>query len=259
MQLKTHNLFLFIKRILFPGLDIGTRKRVKFVKYFRRGDALTLDIGCGNGAFSFAAAKLGNRVVGIDYNEEKLKRCLEFRDYLKIDPGRCDFTVLNVYKILSLQKKFDQIICFETLEHIENDRGVLELISKILKPDGVLHLCVPYLKRKPYYGEIISETEDGNHLRLGYTFKELEEILKKAGFIVTKKDTAVGFLAQKLINLNNWLDVNLFKNFGDRAKDAVHLFNFIFLYFLTILDNFIPTKQLNIYISAQKYPSNLDV
>ncbi len=73
--------FLFIKKNLFPGLDIGIRKRMKFTKNFKTGDILTLDAGCGNGAFSFAAHKKGNRVIGIDFDSKKLGRCEEFRDY----------------------------------------------------------------------------------------------------------------------------------------------------------------------------------
>ena len=245
-------LFLLIKKLLFPGLDIGIRKRMKFVKYFRNGDLLTLDAGCGNGAFSFAAYKSGNRVIGIDSDPKKLKRCQEFRDYLKIDPERCDFKVYNAYDLLSLNKEFDQIICFETLEHIKDDKKVIEIFSKILKPNGILHLCVPYSKRNPYYGEIISDIEDGNHVRLGYNFEELEKMLQKSNLKITKRDTAVGFFTQKLINFNNWLDLNLLKNFSNRIRDVVHFTSFLFLYPLTFFDIFFVTRYLNIYVCAIK-------
>jgi SAM-dependent methyltransferase len=249
------NPFLFVKKLLFPGLDIATRKRMKFIKYFRRGDILTLDAGCGNGAFSFEASKLGNRIVGIDFDPKKLKRCEEFKDYLKIDSSRCQFKVFNIYDLPNLKEffgEFDQIICFETLEHLKNDQKVIEIFSKILKPKGLLHLCTPYAKRNPYYGEIISDTEDGNHLRLGYAYEDFEKTLIKEGFKIIRRDSAVGFIGQKLINFMNWIDIVLLKNWTGRLKDFIHLIIFAFLYPLTFLDIFIKSKPLSIYVAAVK-------
>lgn len=245
-------LFLFIKKLLFPGLDIATRKRMKFAKYFKAGDILTLDAGCGNGAFSFEAYKLGNKVIGVDFDAEKLKRCEEFRDYLKINPLKCRFQVHNLYKLESLNERFDQIICFETLEHLKNDREIINIFSKMIKPGGILHLCAPSAVRKPYYGEIISETEDGNHVRLGYTYEDFEKMLAKDGFKIIRRDSAVGFMGQKLINFTNWIDIILLKNLTGRTKDFIHLIIFAFLYPLTFLDIFIKSKPLSIYVTAVK-------
>lgn len=44
---------------MFPGIDVATRKRMRLTRYFKSGSIATLDAGCGNGAFSFAAAKKG--------------------------------------------------------------------------------------------------------------------------------------------------------------------------------------------------------
>lgn len=248
-------LFFFIKKFLFPGLDISTRKRMKFTKYFRFGDIETLDVGCGNGAFSFAAYRLGNKVLGIDFNKEKLRRTKEFRDYIGIDDARCEFKVWSVYDLLSLNEKFDQIICFETLEHIKDDLKVIDIFAKILKPGGLLHLCTPYANRKPYYGEIISEKEDGNHIRLGYTFEQFEEMLKNAGFEIVLKDWAVGLISQKLINLMNRIDLRIMRNATDRQKDLIHLLLFLIFYPFTFLDNLLSREEkdyLNIYVLAKK-------
>ena len=247
------NSFLFIKKLLFPGLNIATRKRMKFIKYFRRGDILTLDAGCGNGAFSFEAVKLGNRVVGIDFDPKKLKRCEEFRDYLKIDPKKCQFRVFNIYNLPNLNQSFDQIICFETLEHLKNDQKIISLFNQILKPGGVLHLEVPSMNRKPYYGEIISQEEDGGHLRLGYSFNNLKKILKKEDFGIIKKDSAVGFFGKLLVNINQWISLSpLTKNLHSRIKDVLNIIVLIIVYPITFLDAIIPSKPLTIYVMAIK-------
>lgn len=250
-----HKLFLFTKKILFPGLDVGIRKRMKFTKYFQSSDIDTLDVGCGNGAFSFAAYQLGNNVLGIDFNKEKLKRTEEFRDYLDIDDTKCEFRVWNVYDLTSLNKTFDQIICFETLEHIKNDTKIIGLFSKIIKPGGLLHLCTPYANRKLYYGEIISEKEDGGHVRLGYTYEQFNAMLAAAGFAIIKRSMAVGFFSQKLIHLMNLADIKIMPNASDRQKDLMHLPLFLIFYPFTFLDSLVSRKEkdyLNIYVLARK-------
>ena len=94
---------------------------MKLRKYLRSGDCATLDAGCGNGAFSYYACSLGNSVLGINIDLEQVRKCEEFRDFLDLDRERCGFKVHNIYDVLSLGQKFDQIICFETLEHLKAD------------------------------------------------------------------------------------------------------------------------------------------
>lgn len=250
-----HKLFLLVKKILFPGLNIGIRKRMKFVKYFQSGDIETLDVGCGNGAFSFAAYKRGNNVLGIDFDKKKLKRTEEFRDYLRIDCSRCEFRAYNVYDLLSLNRQFKQIICFETLEHIKDDIKVIDIFSKIIKPGGFLHLCAPHAHRKPYYGEVISDKEDGNHVRLGYTFEKFNTMLATAEFEIIKKDMAVGFFSQKLIYVMNWIDIRIMPNATGRQNDCIHLFLFLIFYPFTFFDFLVSHSEkdyLNIYVLARK-------
>src|SRR2546426_10747942 len=101
---------LWAKWILFPGLDVATRKRMRLSHYLVPGDLATLDAGCGNGAFSYQAYRRGNRVVGINIDPDQVQRCNEFRDFLGIDSSRCQFKVHNIYDFLALGQKFDQII-----------------------------------------------------------------------------------------------------------------------------------------------------
>lgn len=248
----SYSLKLLIKRLLFPGLDVSTRKRQKFTKYLKTGEISTLDAGCGNGAFSLAAAKLGNRVLGIDFDSQKLARCAEFRDFLHISPARCEFRVQNIYKLTELNQKFDQIICFETLEHLKNDELVLDSFAQILKPGGFLHLCTPTAKRIPYYGEIVSEIEDGGHVRLGYTIEKFQTLLTARGFQILQKDYAVGLLGQYLLNFLNWLDLRAFPNFSKHHPNLLHALFFLPLYPFTFLDKFLPAEPLNVYVLARK-------
>ncbi|MBI2035471.1 MAG: class I SAM-dependent methyltransferase [Candidatus Liptonbacteria bacterium] len=226
---------------------------MKFKKYLVEGDILTLDAGCGNGAFSFAAAQKGNRVIGIDFDKEKLGRCEIFRDYLKINPKQCQFKVFNLYELPKLNLIFDQIICFETLEHLAEDERVIRIFAEIIKPGGILHLCTPRKNRKLMYGEKMSEKQDGGHVRLGYEFENFKTMLEKSGISIVKSDKAVGFFGLIILNIVQWIGLSpLTKGLPKITKDVLSALILLPLYPLTFFDNLIPSQNLNIYVRAIK-------
>lgn len=242
---------LITKWLLFPGLNVGTRKRMKFCKYLQRGDLSTLDAGCGNGAFSYKAWSLGNKVIGINIESEQVKRCEEYRDFIGIDPERCRFKVHDIYDAATLRQGFDQIICFETLEHLVRDREILASFRKALKPGGFLHICTPRRERAPYFGEVLSEIEDGGHVRLGYEFGDLESMLSDSGFEVTQTDTAIGFFSLKVEEILNWFDLVAFSNLKSSFRETLHVVVFLCIYPFTLLDIFMSRRYLSIYVKAR--------
>jgi len=240
---------LAFKWLLFPGLNVGTRKRQRFSRHFRSGNLSTLDAGCGNGAFSYHASSLGNRVLGINFDPEQIARCEEFRDLLKIEPERCQFKLHNIYDVLALGQRFDQIICFETLEHLKRDAEVIRLFRAILNPNGLLHLCTPRRDRKSYYGEVLSETEDGGHVRLGYELGDLEAMLAAEGFAVSSTDKAIGLFSLRVEEILNWFESKALRNFPAEWRDALQAVVFLCLYPITFLDAFSSTR-LCLYVQA---------
>ena len=195
--------FLLAKRALFPGTDVATRQRLRFTRHFRSGDLATLDVGCGNGAFSFAAYKRGNRVLGIDLNPENVEHCREYAAFLGVDPARCRFEVGSVYELDRLGEQFDQAITFEVLEHLARDGEAVAGIASLLTAGGALHISSPFLDRRPYHGEVLTDVEDGGHLRLGYTFDGFDTLLRGAGLEPVLHDTTVGPASRALLELVN--------------------------------------------------------
>jgi SAM-dependent methyltransferase len=198
--------FLYGKRLLFPGNDVATRERLRrFAPLFRTGEIATLDVGCGNGAFSFAAYRRGNRVLGLDINPDNVRRCREYAHFLGLDERRLRFEVADVYAIEreASGARFDQIIAFEILEHLSRDADAVRGFANVLAPGGELHVSSPYLHRRPYTGEIISPVEDGSHVRLGYTFEMLDDLFRRAGLVTTDRRTAVGPASRASLELVN--------------------------------------------------------
>lgn len=127
--------------MLFPGLDLTTRCRYRWLPpLFKAGPIETLDVGFGNGAFSLAAARKGNRVTAISFDQGQVDKA---KSFFGSDNERINFLCLNAYKLRDLGRQFDQIICLETLEHIRDDRGMVRLFYDLLRPGGTLQLCCP--------------------------------------------------------------------------------------------------------------------
>jgi SAM-dependent methyltransferase len=234
------------KRLLFPGLDLHTRCRYRFLpRFFLPGNSDTLDAGCGNGALSYQAYKLGNRVLGIANQHEEVERNRAFFKSLDIPEERLSFRVFNLYDLPKLGLKFNQIICSETLEHIRDDKLVIRNFYDVLLPGGVLHLCSPYALH-PVYAECdYSFTlEDGGHLRAGYTIESYRALLEPAGFRVT--DTlALG--TPMLISFEKRMSA-----WRARWGDLAVLPFFILTLPFQLLDHPVSKNKFSLYVKAVK-------
>ncbi len=91
-----------------------------------------LDLGCGGGLICEPLARLGAGVTGVDFVENNIKIA---RKHAKQKKLKINYMFSDIEKII-LNKKFDLIILFEILEHLEDWRGFLLNIYKNLKPGG---------------------------------------------------------------------------------------------------------------------------
>jgi 2-polyprenyl-3-methyl-5-hydroxy-6-metoxy-1,4-benzoquinol methylase len=222
-------------------------------KYLIRGPIRTLDAGCGNGAFSFLSYKLGNSVLGIDLSPDNINRCLEFRGYKGIAASRVNFVRFNLYNLAELNEVFDQILCFETLEHIKDDRYILGNFAKLLKAGGILQLGVPNINCPFHYGEKISIIEDGTHMRKGYGYSMLKEMLASVGLEVIKEDSYGGILTRKFIVLLRRLqDAYLFGKLPNAVREAMRVAILLAFNPWTYLEIFLESEPMSIFVMARK-------
>lgn len=100
-----------------------------FVKRMKGGDIRTLDAGCGSGALTLYAAKRGNEAVGISFDERNNRMAEERARILGIE--RAQFVTGDLRKLDTLAPSlgvFEQIICFETIEHIKMMRSYCTIL-----------------------------------------------------------------------------------------------------------------------------------
>lgn len=208
-----NRLSLLAKRILWPGIDYGLRARFALRHRLLAGPEITtLDIGCGTGCMTVAAAQRGASALGISVDEELHRTAEVYRDALGMEAARCAFRRLGAYDLDDAKlPAFDQIILFETLEHLAQDELAIALCSRHLKPNGWLHVTVPNRHDHRVFGGL-SRTEDGGHVRHGYDYPALDALLRRHGLEpidylgVGGWGTVLGFLAvSQALSLPGWL------------------------------------------------------
>ena len=201
----TERIKLLVKWGLFPGLDLHTRCRYRFLPtFFRSGEIDTLDAGCGNAALSYAAYLLGSRVLGISNDPGQVEKASALSAFIGAPKERLAFKLLNLYDLPQLNLQFDQIICSETLEHVKDDFLILKYFHSLLRASGVLHLCCPYALHPEHELGRTNEPEDGRHVRDGYTMDSYKGLLDSAGFDIKLSAGLGSPIIVSLDRINRW-------------------------------------------------------
>ena len=239
---------MLAKRVLFPGLDLHTRCRYKFLPdFFIDGDIETLDAGCGNGALSLAAYNKGNRVLGVSYVKREVEDTGQLFDSMGIPRERLELIEMNLYKLNTIERKFDQIICSETLEHIKRHEKIVESFAAMLRPGGRLVLCCPYAPHPENALGRIDVPEDGGHVRDGYTLESYSSLLEPAGFRIVQH----AGLGSPLLCKLDWV----LRNVRIRVGDLWSMPLFAILMPFTVLDYFNPRIPFSLMVVAEKAKS----
>lgn len=121
----------------FEGLG---KLRYKWVRGVVRSKlVLELGSGMGEGAF-FLAINGAKRVLGIDYVRQAVTAAQ--KKFKRLNLG---FRLMNVMELNKLESKFDVVIAFELLEHLDQQQQqkLVKLIRRILKPGGMVVMSTP--------------------------------------------------------------------------------------------------------------------
>jgi SAM-dependent methyltransferase len=164
-----------------------------------------IDIGCGSGAFSIGAALRGYTVLGLSWDERNNKIATERAKICKAN--ECEFEILDVRKLYKKKEffnKFDVVVNFENIEHVLDDKKLFQDMALCLKPGGRLLLTTPYFLYKSITGNDngpFSKTEDGGHVRRGYTESMLKELCEISGLKAQKITFCSGVFSQKITGI----------------------------------------------------------
>jgi SAM-dependent methyltransferase len=131
-----------------------------------------LDAGAGQGTLSAKLAALGFEVTSSDASPTAVA---VLREHAPGPVIEADVTSLPFES-----QSFDAAVLGEVLEHVEDDRGALEEIARVLRPRGVLALSVPANPKLYSRSDVWA-----GHVRR-YTRPALIDACTSAGFVVER-------------------------------------------------------------------------
>jgi len=132
-----------------------------------------LEIGGGTGATSaFLKSQMGGNYTVSEVSLEAIlnaKRRYPSNNYVQLDARNIPY-----------QDKFNIIGMFDVIEHLEEERQVMEEINKALKKSGYVLISVPQ------YSWLWSNHDELSGHKRRYTRKQLNDLLAISGFEVIK-------------------------------------------------------------------------
>ena len=219
-------------------LAVSSRQRARVImKYLdpKHGERV-LDAGCGIGYYSFKlATKFGCKVDGVDIDIDDIEMAKKISGVTRVIS--VNFKICDISELDFSDNTFDKIILSEILEHVRDEKKILNELHRVLKPRGHLIVSTPYVdvvkeysEQKPKLSSKKAQRDiGGGHVRNGYSLKLLSKVLDDAGFDVV----AYRFIGKK---------------FTIRAGFPL----FLLAYPISMLDKFIGGVGNGIVLKAEK-------
>lgn len=128
-----------------PASDYAKAMHARPFAYFRErirhlgiSGSFVVDAGCGTGTWTFALATAFNRVLGIDYIQDRLELAAQLRKQFKLKQP--EFIQGDIRKIPVENGKADAVFCYSVALGAVALESLLAEFHRILRPGGVLYL-----------------------------------------------------------------------------------------------------------------------
>ena len=147
-----------------------------------------VDFGCGDGAILFDLQRKGllkgvKNIIVVDLSKQRLERV---KNYITNVETICS-DVTNVKQLPD--SRLDLVICTQVIEHVEDDKRLLNEIYRVLKPSGYLYISSVV---KKWYGWYFYRCNgkwvlDPTHLREYSSSTEFRDLLTDNGFKILEQ------------------------------------------------------------------------
>lgn len=137
-----------------------------------------LDVGCGNGRWTYGLAELGANLTAVDINQIAIDETKKAIDSFNIKKEFYISPLENLSQNLP-SKKYDLVFCWGVLHHCKSFNKALNEIVKFVSPKGILYL---YL----YGRESLSYSDDVELFKERIRYNSLPTEKEKYKFLLRK-------------------------------------------------------------------------
>jgi len=140
------------------------RSRYRFAAQFVAGQRV-LDVACGSGFGLRMLLAAGARTIGVDYDAQTLR-------HIKNDQPTATLVTSDATRLPLQDCSIDQVVSFETIEHVPDAPALVRELRRVLRPGGRLILSTP----NRAFGPLERHTANRFHVR-EFTADELRALL----------------------------------------------------------------------------------
>jgi len=134
-------------------------------------DKTVLDVACGTGYGTAILASEAGSVVGIDLDRETIAYARQ--NYLH---PKVTYLLGNILRLPLPDESVEVVACFETIEHVADDRKCLQELRRVLQPGGICLLSTP--NRAVFSpGKTLTDQPGNIFHRREYTLDEFRDLL----------------------------------------------------------------------------------
>jgi 2-polyprenyl-3-methyl-5-hydroxy-6-metoxy-1,4-benzoquinol methylase len=179
---------LMMRKILYFLLDLLLLRAWHVKRVLRKvagqfqAEASVLDAGSGFGQYTWNMCKMNInwKIKAIDINNEQIDDCTRFFEKTGLSE-RVTFLTGDL-TTLKDKDRYDIILSVDVMEHIVDDVSVFSNFSRSLKDAGILIISTP----SDQGGSDVHSGDENSfideHVRNGYSIKDITEKLSSAGF-----------------------------------------------------------------------------
>ena len=132
-----------------PDLLNEHMARYRFAQRFAAGKVV-LDAACGSGYGAAMLAENATAVVGCDISHEAIEYARRVYGASKAGALRVEYSESDCLALPFPSARFDLVVAFEIIEHLENPQAFLKEMDRVLGPAGILIVSTP---NRLYYTE----------------------------------------------------------------------------------------------------------